>query len=224
MRKIICLCGSTRFKCAFEEFATIFTLEGHTVLSVPIYTGTYGNTWTDEEKKALEEAHYRKIDMADEIFVLDVNCYIGESLAKELLYAAQHDIKIRYLSSEYPGWSERDCKYAPTAHQCDETQDLDNKAQVITDLIIRIITKMNEKISNNTNSPISYNPDEVAAQFSKKLDAVARVSDRAEFERELGILLDKHGISKYRRNLAKVICDFIPTLTNTTHNPNIWWS
>ena len=52
---------------------------------------------TDEVKAALDELHKRKIDLADEILVLNVDGYIGQSTASEMLYAAQHDKTIRLL-------------------------------------------------------------------------------------------------------------------------------
>jgi len=46
--------------------------------------------------KALELAHYRKIDISDGIYVLNIGEYIGESVRKEIAYAQQHGKEIVY--------------------------------------------------------------------------------------------------------------------------------
>ena len=41
--------------------------------------------------------HLRKIDMADEIFVVNPGGYIGESTAREISYALRHGKKVSTL-------------------------------------------------------------------------------------------------------------------------------
>ena len=48
-------------------------------------------------KEMLDDMHNRKIDMADEIFVINVGGYIGDSTRFEIDYAIEHGMKIRYL-------------------------------------------------------------------------------------------------------------------------------
>jgi hypothetical protein len=55
---------------------------------------------TPEQKLALDELHKRKIDLADEILVLDVNGYIGDSTRSEITYAEAYNKPVRYLSQE----------------------------------------------------------------------------------------------------------------------------
>ena len=50
-------------------------------------------------KEMLDDIHKRKIDMSDEIFVINVDGYIGESTRSEIEYAAAHGKSIRYLES-----------------------------------------------------------------------------------------------------------------------------
>ena len=45
----------------------------------------------------LDDMHKRKIDMADEIFVINVGGYIGESTRSEIAYAEETGKKINYL-------------------------------------------------------------------------------------------------------------------------------
>lgn len=96
--KVITLCGSTRFKDAFLEQQQRLTLEGNIVLSVGMF-GHSGDDalWTEGTKAMLDDMHKRKIDMADEIFVINVDGYIGESTRSEIEYAKRTGKAVRYL-------------------------------------------------------------------------------------------------------------------------------
>lgn len=96
--KVITMCGSTRFKDAFLEQQQRLTLEGNIVLSVGMF-GHYGDDalWTESTKAMLDDMHKRKIDMADEIFVINVGGYIGESTRSEIEYAKRIGKAVRYL-------------------------------------------------------------------------------------------------------------------------------
>ena len=59
--------------------------------------GHSGDVLTDEQKIMLDDMHKRKIDMADEIFVINVNGYIGSSTKSEIEYAEAHNKKVNYL-------------------------------------------------------------------------------------------------------------------------------
>lgn len=48
-------------------------------------------------KEMLDDMHKRKIDMADEIFVINVGGYIGDSTRSEIQYAKDHNKKVNYL-------------------------------------------------------------------------------------------------------------------------------
>ena len=48
-------------------------------------------------KEMLDDMHKRKIDMADEIFVINVGGYIGSSTRSEIEYAAAAGKAVRYL-------------------------------------------------------------------------------------------------------------------------------
>ena len=74
------------------------TLEGNIVISVGLF-GHSGDVevWTEGTKAMLDDMHLRKIDMADEIFVINVGGYIGTSTRREIEYATSKDLAIRYL-------------------------------------------------------------------------------------------------------------------------------
>lgn len=99
--KVITLCGSTRFKNEFLEVQKQLTLQGNVVISVGLFGHCGDNEiWKDEIKKMLDAMHKQKIDMADEIFVINKNGYIGESTKSEIAYAkAKHKV-IRYLEGD----------------------------------------------------------------------------------------------------------------------------
>ena len=105
---VITLCGSTRFKEAFMEAQKRLTLEGNIVISVGLF-GHSGDqeVWENMDegtltktKEMLDDMHKRKIDMADEIFVINVGGYIGESTKSEIAYAKAQKKGIRYLEQE----------------------------------------------------------------------------------------------------------------------------
>ena len=103
--KVITLCGSTKFKTEFMEVQKDLTLKGNIVISVGLFCHSGDNeVWEnmDEEeftktKEMLDDIHKRKIDMADEIFVINVGGYIGESTKSEIEYAKAKGKKINYL-------------------------------------------------------------------------------------------------------------------------------
>ena len=106
--KVITLCGSTRFKDAFMEAQKKLTLEGNIVISVglfghsgdsEVWEGMSEDTMT-RTKIMLDDMHKRKIDMADEIFVINVGSYIGSSTQSEIEYAHSTGKVVRYLEEE----------------------------------------------------------------------------------------------------------------------------
>ena len=98
---IVCLCGSTKFKKEFIETNFKETMKGKIVLTVGWFSHSDEEIYypTKEEKIALDKLHLRKIDLADEVLILNVGNYIGESTLKELDYAKRHDKQIRFLEN-----------------------------------------------------------------------------------------------------------------------------
>ena len=98
--KVITLCGSTRFKDEFLETQKRLTLEGNIVISVGLF-GHSGDdvVWTEGVKDMLDRQHLAKIDLADEIYVINVGGYIGDSTRREIAYAEFKGKSITYLES-----------------------------------------------------------------------------------------------------------------------------
>ena len=96
--KIITLCGSTKFKDEFLAEQKRLTLEGNIVISVGLFGHSGDNeVWSDEIKDMLDDMHKRKIDLADEVFVLNVGGYIGYSTRSEIEYAIKTNKKVTFL-------------------------------------------------------------------------------------------------------------------------------
>ena len=98
--KVITLCGSTRFKNEFLKAQKRLTLEGNIVITVGLF-GHSGDdvVWTEGVKDMLDRQHLAKIDLADEIFVINVGGYIGDSTRREIAYAEYKGKSITYLES-----------------------------------------------------------------------------------------------------------------------------
>ena len=103
--KVITLCGSTKFKDEFLRVQKELTLKGNIVISVGLFGHSGDNeVWENMDdgtltktKEMLDDMHKRKIDMADEIFVINVGGYIGESTESEIEYAKETGKGISYL-------------------------------------------------------------------------------------------------------------------------------
>jgi hypothetical protein len=95
---VITLCGSTRFKEQFLEAQKRLTLAGNIVISVGLF-GHSGDdeVWTEGTKEMLDDMHKRKIDMADGIYVINVDGYIGQSTRSEIEYALSQGKSVEFL-------------------------------------------------------------------------------------------------------------------------------
>lgn len=104
---IVCLCGSTRFWRTLQQAGLRETRDGKIVLSIGAASGTddehLGNLPRDEYdriKANLDWLHLRKIDLADEVLILNVGGYIGESTRRELEYAKSLGKTIRFWEAD----------------------------------------------------------------------------------------------------------------------------
>lgn len=104
--KVVCLCGSTRFSEEMVmltwEFAKkrIIAL-GWSILpaDLRIRHSEIKDHLAEAEGVAeiLDEVHLRKIDLADEIFVVNVGGYIGEGTKREIAYAQRMNKPVVYM-------------------------------------------------------------------------------------------------------------------------------
>ena len=104
---IVCLCGSAQFWEQFEKSYLEETLAGRIVLSIATVAGGddrlfegYSPAERARVTDKLAELHRHKIDLADEILILNVGGYIGSSTADERAYAETQGKRIRLLKDE----------------------------------------------------------------------------------------------------------------------------
>ena len=96
--KVITLCGSTKFKEEYLNAQKLLTIEGNIVISVGLFGHSGDNeVWIEGTKAMIDDMHKREIDMADEIFVINVGGYIGESTRSEIEYAKSTGKGVKFL-------------------------------------------------------------------------------------------------------------------------------
>lgn len=96
---VVCLCGSTKFKAEFLAASRAFTLQGHVVVMPGVFGHADGGFVDGETKRKLDELHFRKIEMADLVYVVNPRGYIGESTKREIEYAESLGKFIKYLDA-----------------------------------------------------------------------------------------------------------------------------
>lgn len=95
--RVVCLCGSTRFLDQYQAANRAETLSGRIVLSVGMFGHSEGLDMNGPVKAMLDQLHLRKIDLADEVLVINVGGYVGESTRREIAYAEAAGKPVRYL-------------------------------------------------------------------------------------------------------------------------------
>jgi hypothetical protein len=95
--KIVFLAGSTRFKKYFERHAFELTLKGYIVLIPSVYQHAEGLVFDKDTKSLLKMMDRPKILLADEIFVVNPESYIGHSTSECIQYAESLGKKIIYM-------------------------------------------------------------------------------------------------------------------------------
>lgn len=92
---VITLCGSMRFHEEFARLDAELTLAGHVVLA-PAALDPSKELSVDELTR-LGRVHLAKVAMADEVLVVNVGGYVGESTRREIEHARSHGIPVRFL-------------------------------------------------------------------------------------------------------------------------------
>lgn len=106
--KVVTLCGSTKFRADFERVMAEETLKGNVVISVGMFGHEIGLDMSGETKRMLDRMHFQKIDMADEIKVINPGGYVGLSTCDEIHYAAATGKPIRWMEEMSENISEVD--------------------------------------------------------------------------------------------------------------------
>jgi hypothetical protein len=98
-RKVVTICGSVRFWNEIQEVSERLELEKEYVV-IGIIPHMMDRDLTEYEKDLLGELHFKKIDLSDAIYVVNVDGYIGESVKKEIEYAKEEGKEIIYLEND----------------------------------------------------------------------------------------------------------------------------
>ncbi len=110
--KVYTLCGSSRFPAAFHLVNAHLSMQGHIVISLGLFGHadepqgarflTSDGDESTPEKAGLDQLHFRKIDISDTIFVVNVGGYIGSSTKREIAYAMERGKTVEWLFNPDP--------------------------------------------------------------------------------------------------------------------------
>lgn len=95
-RKVVVLIGSTRFQDTFLEEAWKFTSDGWLVLLPNFRPKNMMAKGWDIDESELEDIGYHKINIADLVYVVNEEGYVGSSTSKEIEYAKSIKKEIKY--------------------------------------------------------------------------------------------------------------------------------
>ena len=96
--KVVTLCGSMRFQNEMMEIAEKLAREGECVLT-PVYMVTKDCEISEEEVKRLKLEQFKRIELANEVFVVNVDGYVGESTMAEIEFAERNGKRVRWMES-----------------------------------------------------------------------------------------------------------------------------
>lgn len=160
--KVVCLCGSTKFKEEFEDANIEESLNGNIVLSVGGFE--YINIGQRHELEAL---HVNKIDLADEILVLNVGGYIGETTMDQIKYAKAHGKEVRYL--EDADWQNKD-------YELEELELSDKEREEIKKGILNRLS--DKKYSEFRLNALKKSIEDLSKQKEKSVEIVTILLDK----------------------------------------------
>ena len=112
--RVIVLCGSSRFCDIMSVCAWLLEKEEQVISMglhlLPVWYRSPSRVLPDHHlaehegvADAMDQLHLRKIDLADEIFVVNKEFYIGYSTRNEINYAESRGLPIRYYTDDYIG-------------------------------------------------------------------------------------------------------------------------
>jgi hypothetical protein len=101
--RVVTLCGSSRFMEQYQAAMKSETLAGRIAIGMGMFGHRDGLDMDGPIKAMLDELHLRKIDLADEVLVVNVGGYIGKSTLNEISYARQTGKPVRFLEDDQTG-------------------------------------------------------------------------------------------------------------------------
>lgn len=103
--RVVTICGSMRFEKEMRHIALCLETQYLMCVLQCIYNESQQNL-RENEAEALITAHFKKIELSDAIYVVDIHGYIGDQVKREIAYAKEHGKEVIYHSSFLKGKSE----------------------------------------------------------------------------------------------------------------------
>ena len=95
--KTVTICGSMKFEREMQKISFVLEAkQGYNVLQC-VYNTDNIEILPDDIRR-LETAHFKKIEMSDAVYIVDIDGYIGEQVKKEIEYAKSIGKEIIYHS------------------------------------------------------------------------------------------------------------------------------
>ena len=215
---VVTLCGSTRFKDEFMQAQKELTLRGYIVISV----GLFGHSGDDEvwegkseneiteTKLMLDDMHKSKIDMADGIYVVNPDGYIGDSTWSEICYAHMtgkhidslekiNMTQVEYRTSEhlrraeelawmqYDGWCHTRSDYPDDSYLLNNMVCINHKGYITMDPWVpedENVPVSNEFFIGHANRDCGYDPFKIYTK-EKMARFVEDIVMREEIQKEM---------------------------------------
>ena len=91
--KTVTICGSMKYEKEMRRIAfELESIKGYNVLQCTY--NDFNIRITPMMFENLKKSHFKKIDMSDMIYVVNINSYIGDSVRQEIDYAKTHNVEI----------------------------------------------------------------------------------------------------------------------------------
>lgn len=94
--KIITICGSMRFKDEIIKIAKELELKGNCVIMPVLPSKDDKDDHTPEEFDMLAKMHNEKIKLADAVYIVNINGYIGDGVKSEIKFAKGLEKEVIY--------------------------------------------------------------------------------------------------------------------------------
>ena len=97
--KTYAICGSMRFAREMQDIAyQLITQKGYNILQCAY--NIHGQPVNENELQNLQAAHFKRIDMSDGIYVVNIGGYIGMNTSEEIAYAKAKNKEIIYHENQ----------------------------------------------------------------------------------------------------------------------------
>jgi len=98
--KVVCIIGSSRFKNDHLGVAQRETLKGKIVLITGFFHHVDRVPISSVMKRKLDDLQLRKVEMSDEVIVVNINGYVGESTMEQIEHASRLGKPISWLEDK----------------------------------------------------------------------------------------------------------------------------